>query len=422
MKPKLLLYIVIYTILLNGFFQQYLIKSQYLPFISDIIIFILAFTRISSNYIFKEIRNITGKSIIFLISILLIFSTAIALVNLMSPKSILWGLRMVIRYFLLFILINRYFNICDTIKFRKIIIRFFWLNSSIIAFQYFIEHKYADFIGGTFLNNGEIFVFCLLSTFIFTKEYFEKRIKRNIYLLFIATEMFIAMAAEIKIMYFTIPIAIYGVYALTVKFNFKHIIILTIAFFCIIPTMKIAMSLMYGNEYIDKVFDLENIQKETTHSYNLSSEAADYSFNRGTCIEKATNFILKDPVHIDLGFGIGSGNTSDKFETWINQTYSGITSYNWFTSSWILVEYGWIGFILWILVLLCLSKRFLYFYKKYRNKEIKYWSTLGFLSTLSTFIIAWYNNMPYFNAYLIYLFWAICFVGIQKQIKYQKNV
>ena len=205
MKPKLLLYIVIYTILLNGFFQQYLIKSQYLPFISDIIIFILAFTRISSNYIFKEIRNITGKSIIFLISILLIFSTAIALVNLMSPKSILWGLRMVIRYFLLFILINRYFNICDTIKFRKIIIRFFWLNSSIIAFQYFIEHKYADFIGGTFLNNGEIFVFCLLSTFIFTKEYFEKRIKRNIYLLFIATEMFIAMAAEIKIMYSLIP-------------------------------------------------------------------------------------------------------------------------------------------------------------------------------------------------------------------------
>ncbi len=413
MKPKQLLYIVIYTILLNGLLQLYLIKTPYLPFISDIIIFSLTFMRPN----FKGIRNTIGTPIITILSTLLIFSTIIAFINFIHPLSILWGLRMVIRYFLFFILINKYFNIQDAIKVKKILISFFWINTIIIFYQYFIERKYADFIGGTFLNNGELFVFYLISAFIFSKDYFERKIKLNKFLLFIAIEMFVAMSAEIKIMYFIIPVAIYGTYVLTKKFNFKHILVLVIAFFCLIPAMKITMSLMYGEEYINKVFNIKDIQEETTHAYNLSEEAADYSFNRNTCIEKATSFILKDPVHILTGFGIGSGNTSDKFGTWINQTYSKTTSYNWFTSSWILVEYGWIGFILWILALLCLSIKFLFIYKSTKDTEIKYWSSLGLLSSTFTFVIAWYNNIPYFNGYIIYLFWGICTIGIKQKYK-----
>lgn len=414
MKPKLLLYIAIYIILLNGLFQQYLINNQYISFTSDIIIFLLAI--IHPN--FKSIRKTIGTPLVIILSILLIFSTITAVINLMPPLSILWGLRMIIRYFLFFTLINKYFNILDVIKVKKILVSFFWINTIVIIYQYFIEHKYADFIRGTFLNNGDIFVFYLISAFIFSKDYFEKKINSKKFLIFIVIEMFVAMAAEIKIMYFTIPLAIYGTYIFTTKFNFKHILILVIAFFCLIPTMKMTMSLMYGEEYINKVFNIEDIKEETTHAYNLSSEATDYSFNRNTSIEKATNFILKDPIHILTGFGIGSGNTSDKFETWISQTYSKTTSYNWFTPSWLLIEYGWFGFILWVLALFLLSIKFLCFYKKTKDIEIKYWSSLGFLFSIFTYIIAWYNNIPYFNAYVIYLFWAICFVAI----KHKNNI
>ena len=76
MKPKQLLYIVIYIILLNGLLQQYLIKNQYLPFISDIIIFLLAFMQPN----FKGIRKIIGTPIVTTLSILLIFSTIIAFI------------------------------------------------------------------------------------------------------------------------------------------------------------------------------------------------------------------------------------------------------------------------------------------------------------------------------------------------------
>ena len=233
----------------------------------------------------------------------------------------------------------------------------------------------------------------------------------------IAIEMFIAMVAEIKIMYFTIPLAIYAVYVFTKKFSVKHILILVLAFFFLVPTMKSVMYLMYGEEYVNSTFDLDYIQEETSKSYNLSAEAADYSFNRSTCVEMATTLILQDPIHVMFGYGIGSGNTSETFGTWISASYSKITSYNWFTSSWLLIEYGWVGYIIWILIILLLAYRLLRIYYKGKDPVVKYWSSLGFVSVMFTPIMAWYNNIPYYNAYFIYLFWAICVGGIRERQK-----
>ena len=269
------------------------------------------------------------------------------------------------------------------------------------VFLVIIEYVFNN-LSGSFLIK-----FCSISDSVNRKKFF----------LFLAFEMFIAMAAEIKVMYFTIPLAIYAVYVFTRRFSVKHVVILVVAFFCLIPAMKATMSLMYGENYVNNVFDIDRIQEETTKAYNLSEEAAEYSFNRSTCVEMATTLVLRDKMHILTGYGIGSGNTSDKFGTWIYQTYSKITSYNWFTSSWLLIEYGWIGYIIWIVILCCIAWRFYSVYKRAVDKDLKYWSSLGLLSVLFTFIVAWYNNMPYFNAYLFYFFWAVCFVAIRERMK-----
>ncbi|GAA6338291.1 hypothetical protein I080019B2_30380 [Bacteroides stercoris] len=181
--------------------------------------------------------------------------------------------------------------------------------------------------------------------------------------------------------------------------------------------MKTILLLMYNEQYVNKVFNIEAIEKETKGSYNLSENAANISFNRSTCVEKATLIILKDEIHKLGGYGIGSANTSNKFKTWISQQYSSTTSYNWFTSSWLLIEYGWIGYSIWILILISLIGRYAHFYVKASDRIVKSWSALGFISALFTFIIAWYNNMPYYNAYFIYFFWAICFIAIRERLK-----
>lgn len=418
MEIKKLLFFVLYLILLNGFIQSYLIKSEYIPLLSDVILFYIAFS--TKNNIL-DVSRAVGPWVVRLFAILLVGSTAISIMNAMPAISILWGLRMVVRYLLLFMLVYKYFTITDVDKFKRILIRFFWINTLIVAYQFFIEKKVGDFIGGIFLNNGELFVFNLYCTLLLSKEYFIGYLSKSRFIFLLVVEMFVAMVAEIKVMYFTIPLAIYAVYIFTKKFSIKHIVVLVCAVFFLVPCMKMAMSLMYGEEYVNKTFDMEFIQEETSHAYNLSEEAADFSFNRSTCVEMASTLILKDRIHLLFGYGVGSGNTSEKFGTWISASYSKITSYNWFTSSWLLIEYGWVGYIIWILIFLLLAYRLLLIYHKSQDPIVKYWSSLGFISVMFTFIIAWYNNVPYYNAYFIYLFWAVCFVGIRERLKELEN-
>ena len=412
MKNKNLFYIVIYLILVNGLIQTYIVKNELVPFVSDILVLYLSITnKVNIN----RIKHAVGSWVIGLFIMLLVGSTIVGLINMMPPYSILWGLRMVARYLLLFMLIYNSFGVRDVYRSKSIIIKFFWINALMVAFQYFVEKKVADFIGGTFMGNNELFMFNLFATFLLSKEYFVGRLSMTRFYLFICIEMFVAMVAEIKIMYFTIPLAIYAVYVFTKRFSFKHIVVLALAFFFLVPAMKATMSLIYDEQYVNNTFDLEFIQEETSKAYNLSDEAADFSFNRSTCVEMTSAIILQNPVHVLFGYGIGSGNTSEKFGTWISSQYSKITSYNWFTSSWLLIEYGWVGYIIWIMIYALIALRFMCIYQKYGDVEIKYWSSLGFISVLFTCVLAWYNNIPYYNAYFIYLYWALCFVGIHER-------
>lgn len=417
MRPKQILYFLLYWFLYSGLIKTYLFNNLLFVILPDLILFFLAIDK-KANYL-RQVKKVVGSWVISIFYILLIGSTIIAFLNKMPITATLWGLRMVVRYLLLFIIAYKYFNANDVTKIKKILISFFWVNLGVVCFQYFVEGKYSDFLGGTFTNNGDLFVFNLLCSFIISKEFFIGRISKKKFLLFIAALMFIAMAAEIKIMYFALPLAIYAIYVFTKKFSIKHILILVIAYFSLVPVMKATISLMYGEDYVNKVFDIEAIQEETTHAYNLSS--LDLSFNRSTCVEKATVLFLTDTSHFLFGYGIGSANTSQLFNTWIGEKYSPTTSYNWFTPSWLLIEFGWVGFILWIVILFLLAKRFYSFYSHSTDSEIKYWSSIGFLSVMFTFLIAWYNNIPYYNAYILYFFWAWCFVGIREKCLKLKN-
>lgn len=415
MNPKKILFFILYWILISGVIQSFIIRNEFIPFITDLLVFYLAFTKMPNNL--NDVVKIVSPLIVHLFAILLIGSSIISFLNLIPPITTLWGLRMVIRYLLLFILVFKYFDGHDISKCRNILLNFFWINAFLVFLQYFVLGMNGDFIGGSFTNNGELFVFNLFCTFILSKEYFEKRLKLKYFLSIIIVEFFIAMVAEIKIMYFTIPLAIYAVHIFIKRFSIKHVVILIIAYFCLIPAMKTILLLMYNEQYVNKVFNIEAIEKETKGSYNLSENAANISFNRSTCVEKATLIILKDEIHKLGGYGIGSANTSNKFNTWISQQYSSTTSYNWFTSSWLLIEYGWIGYSIWILILISLIGRYVHFYVKASDRIVKSWSALGFISASFTFIIAWYNNMPYYNAYFIYFFWAICFIAIRERLK-----
>lgn len=413
-QTKRILIFILYWILFSGAIQQYIYNSEFIPLIPDFLLLCLAFFILPLQKRKQAFR--IGGYIPLLFTILLLGGTIVSIVNFMPLRSVLWGIRMIVRYLLLFIFVYQTFSLSDVIRFKRIFTKVFWINLLLIIFQYFIEGKFGDAVGGIFGGNGLLFVFNLLCIFLFSADYFQGKLRLGKYALILASQMFIAMAAEIKMMYFTIPLAVYAVYVMMKKFSVKHIAVLVVAFFGLVPAMSSVMSLMYGEEYIARTFDRESIENETSKTYSFSA-GEDVGFNRNTSIMLAGKIILTDPIHLITGYGIGSANASSIFGTWIFARYGVLTSYNYFTPSYLLIEFGWLGFLIWIIVLLLITCRFYITYRTTNDQYTKYWASTGCLSALFTYILAWYNNVPYCDAYLLYFLWAVCVVAVKYRQK-----
>ena len=409
-QQKKLIYFVIYWLLFSGLISRYIWKHEIIAFIPDLIVFYMAIkyplTRSTSS-----LKPLLGSAIPKVISIFFGFSLIGTILNLNSPITYLWGVRMLLRYLLLFLAIYHTFNLNDIDKFKKIIYKSFYICMFFTVVQISMGLT-GDAVSGIFTDNGSILMLTLLMTLISSADFFQKCLSTYRFLFILGCFLAIAIWCEIKVLYFIIPLTIYGIYVAISKFSVNHIIVLAIGVLGLVPTLTAIMSLYYDNDYIEKVFDPNAIEKETSSSYGF----ADGGFNRNTCIKMTNNRIFQDTFLRYIGYGLGSANGSSIFKTWIFDRYQ-YTTYNYFTSSYILIEVGWIGFILLALAHILLLHRFYLFYKLSKDKNIKYWSGLGMLSVALTFILAWYNNTPYYNFYLFYAFWAICIVAIKNYRK-----
>ena len=181
----------------------------------------------------------------------------------------------------------------------------------------------------------------------------------------------------------------------------------------IVPSLKYALSFYYNDAYIEAIFNEEERDDYLSNSgYNLGMD--DNGFNRNTSIENVQLLFFRDNIQTSLvGFGLGSASNSKTFGTWIADMYR-FTGYFFFTSSFVLIETGWIGYILFISIYLFIMLRFLYYYIKSKNNQEKYWAAIGTMMGIMTFIFIWYNSAPYVDYYLPFMLWGFCFLGILK--------
>ena len=267
--------------------------------------------------------------------------------------------------------------------------------------QFFQGQRY-DLMGGTFRGNGLLLLMLFISLIIFSGDFFHKKLSTYKYLIRIGCVLVIAIWAELKFAYFVSPLIIYGSYVLLRKFNFTHLIVLGIAFLMLVPTLQFFMSFYYDETYVNMVFDPEFIKEETTHAYGFQD-----GFNRSTAIEMTNELLLTDTKSKIFGHGLGSGTQSFYFQTLFYEKWAWTTYYN-FSTSYILTELGWIGFILFCFIYLIALIKFYTIYKKAKVPNQKYWSTAGILAVCVSILMFWYNDSAYFNFYLMYFFWAIC--------------
>lgn len=399
-----------------GAIQKYFINSQLLGSLPDILIFYISLNALFKKKHASKMKYLVGTPLCVIYLLLIISSIFGAIFNSLNLASYLWGLKTLISYPLLFWCICIYFSEQDVQRYKKIIQTGFWVNILFCFFQFFRGER-GDAMTGSFTANGPLMLFSLLAFLMTSADYFNHIIKLRKLLYVVAGLMLIAIWAEIKMMYFLFPLTFYAMYVFVKKFNVKLIVLLVAGFFLLIPTMQFFMSFYYGDDYVQQTFDSEFIEKETSNAYGFQEGG----FNRATAIEKTDEVLLNTPMKKYFGNGLGCGSISSMFGTGFSSNFSYTSFWN-FSTSYCLTEMGWLGMVLYGLLFFFIILRFYSQYKKSKDRIIRHWSSIGIVSGLVTYFLAWYDDNVYMKYLPMYFLWSICMVSVECRKKELFNI
>lgn len=403
-RSRKILYFIIYWLIFSSLIIRYVGYSNIVGIATDIFVLCLV---LSVPYKSNKgiLKKGVGMWIPLILSCFLVLGAVSGIIELNSPFSVFWGLRMQIRYILLFYGIVKLCNLSDVFRFKHIVYKAFRINVFFCILQY-IQGQTGDWLGGTFTGNGDLTLFLLIFLFLKSGDFFQNRIGWKHFGVVVFLVFLISMVGEIKMMYFVIPVTVYCAYILIRKFSIMHIVILAIGYVLFVPALEKVLSIYYDEDYISKTVDVEEIQKYNENSYGFTEQ----SMNRSTAIEMSSVILADDQKHELFGFGIGTGSRSEVFSGPLFEQYAK-TFYYYFTTSYVMLETGWVGFMLYILFYVLVLIRFWHYYRTARNKQSKYWASMGVMAALVTFLLIWYNPAPYVNYYFMFAFWGFCLVG-----------
>ncbi len=406
MKQKKWIFYGLYIILYTGVIAEFFIKSPIMNILADILVIPSSIAIIYRNkYNFSYI----GKGYKLLMIIIILVGIIGAILNhATTPVAFLWTLRMILRYPLVFVAILATFNEEDIKKTKKILCTCLFINfGAELIERYVFGITGGDVLGGTFGGNGALANFVLLSLILFSSDFFHGRLSKVKFLFVISGSFMLAMLSEIKLLYFVIPLTIYGCYVFQKKFSIVHIATLVIGLLVAVPVLSSVLSLYYDDDYVTHTLNADELEKYNTNSYGFMEGG----FNRGTAIELTNEVMLTDTKLKLFGYGLGSGTLAD----WTGATLSKRfrhTTFFYFFNSYVLAELGWVGYLAYVGIFVLLTMNFWKYYHRYHDKVIRQWAGLGLMSCLLTFLMMYYNSSPYVDHYLFTIFYAICFKAI----------
>lgn len=409
-QSKRILYFILYWVLYSGLISIYIVRSEIIQIIPDIALIVLLFKKNTFN--FSKAINYIGKIPFIFLLLFLIIGSISAIINLVPFTSYLWLLHYYIRYWILLICVISIFNRKDVVKSKLILYKAAIINIILCIIQNIMGIT-GDDLGGTFAGgNSEIALLIIAVTIIGSTDYANKILSLSKALFILIGFFLIAILGEIKFLYFMIPITICISYMLCRSFSIKQILILILITILFVPIMKFALSIYYNDDYINFVFDAKAMQNELRTAHNFKENG----MNRSTTIEITSKYILNNEFELTLGKGIGNGAASSLFQS---ETFSKYKDYNYqvFTPSYIMVETGAIGFLLYCSIYGYFLVYFIKYYYKYKDKRIRHWASYGITTSLMTGMFIWYNAHPIFNYLLYYFLFSLYIIAIKQRKK-----
>lgn len=419
-SAKTLIYAQLYIVMCIGL----LIGAKVVPdtaiYITDLINLILFVKIAQNNSCFYKLKIYTSLYPIIILSMLLAIALFSWIINGQSVAMFAWEFRSFFRYYIYFFSCVLFLNKKDIFKILKILRIFLYSNFIASVIQYFIFNITGDENGGLFgittgVNAGVV-LFCCIMLSYYLLGYFKKyvNIKQLAINLFIILSL--SILAEIKFLMYIIL----GFIILSIIMHFrsnrsKYLIGLS----CIILLVGAFLILsFYSQKYFDNLFNADTVTSYVNQEggYNFD----DGGLNRGIAISKINDkFYYDNNINKYIGFGLGSCSVSTVIPTAFYAKYS-YMAYHFFLTSYILLEQGWIGFILYVLFFISIIFACFTIRKRFKNKFI-------FDFTIAVILLAilniWYNaSLRSNSAYLIYLVLAFPFILYKEYIlKFSKN-
>ncbi|MDT2822153.1 hypothetical protein P7H74_10420 [Enterococcus devriesei] len=337
--------IIFFQIIFNLFIRFFI--SMGIPssivYLNDfllLVVFILILC--SKNKVGLLFKKIGFGYFITILFIYLLYNIVNSLAHLVNPFHLIWGIRNYFRFFIFFIECFFVLEGKDIEKIFNIFIISQVINFVVSIYQYVELGLIQDRLGGIFgteigSNAYTNIFFCIIVSFVLSR-YFNKKISLIPVIFILGSTLIIAALAEIKIFYIEF-IFILIVIILLERATPRTLIILTISI------LAVTISLMVLKNILPDHFEVLMNKKDFVDYGNNA-----YSIDRFHALTQLNNIIfVNNPLSKIIGEGMGSFEYSSFiFLTSNNYLKWGYLHYDWFSHSFIYLEQGIIGLIIYI--------------------------------------------------------------------------
>ena len=364
-NPKSLIYAqIIYNLII-----KYAINGLGIPsfanYFTDVLTILILFCAIKKYLKNKENLNI--KNWMIVVGLLLLESIIGLIINEQRIMLYVWGIRNTYRFFAFLFGCIVLLNKKDVEKIFYIMYIFLFVNVLLCSYQFFVLRLGQDRVGGTFGvlegANGYMNMFMVILSTYAMVNFQNKKWKLIQFLLVILSCMYIAAISELKMFYVEVVIIVL-IGILLSKPNFRTIMIILGSAI----TLYIAIQVLYNIYPGFKNFF--NLEKMISYA-SKTGYAREDQLNRLTAIDTLDKSFLKKQNRRLIGIGTGNAEVSrfKVFNSEFAKNYSKKLAYNWFLHSFIFLENGYIGLIIYIvffIIVFCDNIKF----KKKDNAEV----------------------------------------------------
>lgn len=411
-KPKRLIYAqIIYNCIIKILISDFNVPSfanYYTDFLTLLIVLAI-FPIIKESK--KKVHKVMILPIICILA-LLITGTISCIINRSSIMLYLWSFRNIYRFYAFFIGCAYLLKKEDIGNIFKILLMFLLGNVISSTYQYFIQGLTDDYVGGLFGTivggNGSMNVLLCQITIFSVVMYLNKNKSIILPIIVILLSLYISTISELKMYYIEIAFIVLLAVLLS-KISKRTIMTIMLCVLGAVISIPILYEL-YPN--FEDFFNIETVLEYSGGSGYATGEEDDKSLNRFTAIQTIKESILEKKSEQLIGIGMGNGETSQfsMFNSEFYKTYGEESRYNWFSHSFMFIEGGYVGLILYFVFFICI---FIQANKvKFNDKLSESYLTIAKVTAIICLLYGCYDAALRIESsgYIIYIFLAIPFI------------